>query len=298
MARVIHYPLAVAVALVATALTLFACRGGVSVTPADPTACPALLLDILKTPTAALAFEWNPPNDSDNGGHHWGAVDRSGSERFLNVEFVPQGGWAVPANTKGLAFDMFAHMPDDFGIDPIEGISVAYVLEYTLPSPRCNMNATWDARLSVRLPHGVCVAREGTPGQCSNNGGLYGDFQIFSVDDPTGTMGVTGSGRAALEDAILAALATSDDRSRVHVSWNTQSDLQKGRYFKSSFDVDQGVSAHVYVGVSAMILKTSHGWACLQKCTTAPTDRLVDHGLFLVESGSEGGEIGVGMTRR
>ena len=278
-------------------LSLTVLLTGCPTIPADPTACPDLQLEFLKEPTAALALHWAQSQPSNVSGHQWGAVDRSGAERLLNVSFVPQTGWPVPADTRGLAFTIFAHAPDNFGFDPMVGIGVAYVLEYTLPKARCNMSASWDAHLSVTLPHGVCVAREGTPGSCTNNDSVYADFQLFSVDDPAGSMSVTGNGLTALKNEIMARLATPDDRARLQVPASTRSSVRKSRSFSGNFDVTQDTAAHVYVGVSAFLMKTPHGWACLNKCTNSPTDRLVDDGVFVVEGGTDG-VVGVGMTRR
>lgn len=272
-----------------------ACGGTWNPTPADPNSCPDLRLDLVRQPAAALALEWTGSDPEDRTGHHWGAVDRLGAERYLNVEYVPQGGWSVPANTQGIAFDMWAHSPDNFGFDSMEGIGVVYLLEYSVPRAPCDMAVVWDTHLTITLPHGVCVAREGNPGSCSSNDVVYADFQMLSINDPTGAMSVSGQGRAALESAVEASLNAVDERSRIHVSTRTSSRLRKSRAFQGNFNVAQGANAKVFVGVAAMVQKAPHGWVCLNDCTTSPSDRLVDSGLFMVEGGDDG-VIGIAMS--
>jgi hypothetical protein len=272
-------------------LGVLACRGTIPVTPGDPSACPALLLDFLRQPTGALAVHWLTP-DAARTGRLWGTVNRDGTERPHNSETASP----VPANTHGIAFDMFAHVEDEFGFDDPASIGVAYILEYTLPAPNCDMDASWDTELSITLPNGFCIASEGTPGQCSGGGRGSGFFDLISIQDPSGTMSVSGAGRPALENAIEAALGTVNERARILVTANTTSRLRKAASFSGRFTVGQGVRAKVYVGVGTLVMKAPHGWACIRDCISMP-DRLVDHAVFLVEGGDDG-VIGVGMTPR
>src|SRR5688572_17248956 len=153
----------------------FASILGTGSTPvaSDSTACPSIQIEYLKVPTAAMAWKW--AHSGTKHGFHWGAVKRSGTEAFFNVSYVPQGGWAIPNDTVGLAFTMFTRVDDQFGFDYSESVAVAYVMEYTLPVARCNMAASWDTRLSITLPHGICVTNAGNPGSCTSNDTVYAD---------------------------------------------------------------------------------------------------------------------------
>jgi len=145
-----------------------------------------------------MAWKW--AHYGTKHGFNWGAVRRSGTEAFFNVPYVPQGGWTVPDDTVGLAFTMFTRVDDQLGFDYPETVAVAYVMEYTFPIAKCNMAASWDTRLSITLPRGICVTNAGNPSSCTSNDTVYADFQMFTVQDPSGTMGGTGAGRTALED--------------------------------------------------------------------------------------------------
>jgi hypothetical protein len=269
--------------------------GGIVLRPSDPTACPQLQLQTLRQPTAALALAlFVVPQKS---WHSWGTVDRSGTEQIQSVEFVPSFGWPVPANTRGLAFNMHAHVPDELGIDTATRTHVVYLLEYTLPIARCDMSVSWDTRLSITLPNGVCVTRVDSPTQCTSSDPVWVEFDLFAISDSTGTMSVSGSGRSALESAIQLVFATPNAHNRLGVANDTQNPLRKNRAFGGAFDVAQGVAAHVYVGVSALMQKNPHGWLCLNRCTSVPTDQLRDRAVFLVEGGTDG-VIGLAMARR
>jgi hypothetical protein len=277
-------------------LVVGACQSGpYRVTPSAPGTCPSLQVDYPQVPTAAATIMGSGSNG--NSVHLWRAVDRSGSEHVLNVDFIPQGGWSVPSETKGLSFSQSTHMPDVFGFDPWEGRQVIYVLEYTLPVAQCDMSVAWDTHLTMALPHGVCATREGTPGTCSS--GVQGTaiLDMFSIDDPSGIMSVSGSGRTALENAIESHLQTVEPRRRIEVHSNTQSNLRKGSDFTGNFNVSQGVRAHVYFAVAVSLQKTTNGWVCLNLCTSGPNDRLTDFGFLFVEGG-RGIGIGVAMSRR
>jgi hypothetical protein len=278
----------------AACLVFAACRTPIQLTPSPPGTCPSLLVDYPSQPTAAAAIE-GTSGVANNNGHLWGTIDASGSEHRLNVDFVPQMGWPVPANTKAVGFDQFTHKSSSSGV--IEGRRFDYILEYTLPAAICDMAVTWDTNLILALPHGICVANEGTPATCRSGGQVAAKLDMYAVSDPTGTMSVTGSGRAALQTAIDVELNTMVPRRRIAVSSNTQSNLRKTDYFMGSFNVAQGVSAHVYVGVAVLIQKMTDGWACLELCVTSPSDRLINRGFLSVEGG-RGIGLGVAMARR
>src|SRR5689334_16507111 len=101
-----------AASMLVGALTCSACG---PIVPANPNACPSLFIDYLRQPSAAAAISMSHSSDD---GHLWGTVDRFGTEHGLNVDFVPQTGWSVPNDTRGLAFSMFVKRPDTFGLDP------------------------------------------------------------------------------------------------------------------------------------------------------------------------------------
>jgi hypothetical protein len=274
-------------------LGVLACRQPVSIGRGDPNACVPLVA-LLSQPTAVLALEWMPPNNREDVGHQFATFSRQQEEIPQASEFVLN----VPAETRGIAFHQFVRLPDQVGLDPLEGLGVAYILEYTLPQARCAMHATWDAHLSIALEHGICGAHLGNPVACESDDNLMADFLLLSVSDPTGTMSVTGSGRAALENAIesLLGLPVGDTRTRIRLVGSTLERQRKARGFGASFTVEQGVSAKVYVGVSAMLLRTRPGWVCTRICPLPP-GRLRESALFRVERG-ESGQVGVAMAPR
>lgn len=269
---------------------LTACQGGpYRTSPSAPGTCPSLQIGFLSEPSGAAII---PGLAND---HLWRAVDESGTEYVANVDFIPQMGWGVPSHMKAIAFDQWTHLSS--GYTPTGGGIVNYVLEYTLPAAQCDMGVTWDTRLTIALPNGVCATDEGTPGICKSGGEVAAKLDMVAISDPAGTMSVTGAGRAALAQAITAALGTVVMRRRIATSSNTQSNLRQSDYITDNFQVAQGVRAHVYVGAALAIMKTSPGWGCLKECTSVPNPQLMEHGFVSVDGG-RGSGIAVAMARR
>lgn len=258
------------------------------------TGCPDLLLDFLRQPSGALAFVLGAGNDS---GHGWGFVNRSGGESFMNTEFVPNGGFTVPPDSHGLAFDMFVRDHNQIGFEQSTSNTVAFVLEYELPEVACDATFTWETDISITLPNGICMTDDTWSVNCVTGQSERAIFQLITVEDPVGVMAVSGAGRPILEAAIRNALSTApDSRNSIRLSDTVTSEQRQSMGVSGEFVVAGGNRAHVYVGVSAQLMAFDPGQICTQNCVSSPNDNLVDNAVFLVEGGTDG-VVGIGATR-
>jgi hypothetical protein len=102
---------ALVIPLTSVTLALISCSARVSSQPIDPNRCYDVRVELLRHPTAAMAFEWG--ENRINSGHQWGTVHRSGDEsRIVGAEdFIPSGS-PMSTTVKGLSFNMLTHMRD------------------------------------------------------------------------------------------------------------------------------------------------------------------------------------------
>jgi hypothetical protein len=227
----------------------------------------------LNQPTAAIAYVWTAEGNSE---HNWAALQPTG-ESFLNVAYVPQGAWHVPNNTRGLAFDAFAE--GSSGV-----IAVIYALEYTVPPLACRGSVTWNATTSVTLPHGICVTTISDLYNCLNNSAIFDDFQMLYVNDLSASMGVAGPPGDLLKSALYAALDPVFEPADLRRTGRYAGSLSLSYPFSSSFDLEKGKTAHIYLGLAVMVMNSHSVWNCLERCYTVPDETLAEHGVFKLES--------------
>lgn len=212
----------------------------------------------------------------------------------MNVQFAPNGGWQLPPEAKGIAFSMFLNDEGIYGM--------VFLLEYTLPRVECDASVTWDTKLRLQLPSGVCF---GLPGQCDGGVPGFATFQLITIEDPQGRMGTSANGMLNLRQAITSALSAPIDPERTMSVGADDEPSAEPLWLDvlDEFQVDEGDQAKIYVGVAASLANLtlppeSPQWICTGDCVSSNNEAASDNGMFTVEGGPEGGVIGLGFVPR
>lgn len=259
-------------------------------------ACPDINLQILQQPTAAMKWVWAPAGKPNTGGQNWALTDGQNiMSSNITGEIVPSTGQAMPTGTKGIAFSMFTRIePKAVAKAPLMGGHGAlFAIEYTFPSLDCMSKLTWQTKLTLSFPNGICLTEESVGNNCL---GVHDPNQwrlhivFFSLSDPDGKMGIVDSDkRHLLKGAIKGGLGNT--QRRIDLPDNPRQAFSRTITVKDTFTMKAGVEPKVYMIVSPLLYKMNSprsGQICTRDCLTYENESLMEHAVFKI-TGSDGG---------
>ena len=182
---------------------------------------------------------------------------------------------------------MKLEVPSSADIWKSGGFSCAYILEYELPKAETGGNYSWETELSLRLPHGIMFAPDGSepPGLAS--------LVVFVIEDPEDKYSITGIKQPILMQRIFERLGEIPRNSDngILVEHETSQDLRYVRHFNGNFAVAPGVTPRLFFAVSSQLTLNGGGQMCISWCSESPRPSMADVAGFEVRN--TGNEPGV-----